>query len=247
MNFPVMSADAPTLAADTITALNTVRVIPSIKVGARIAKFWDDTGTPIRNLITDELNWQIYTLDYGGSDNGTATAACFITYTWEFGASKQEALAFPESQAAADAPEMYRRLQTAALNTVADSETARRFIDNLAPLNGDYDTNVTYISWSETPYFNGAFKLAKPGQDEWQRRLFFDFQKAGTADDTLVYLAGDCVDWNAGWIEGGLRTAINAASAVITSLGASLNNPDGQVTPMTIDANRYDYFPTTGT
>lgn len=157
---------------------------------------------------------------------------------------KQAALAYSEAQSAASAAEIYKRLQTAALNDLADNGTVRNFINNLTPLNEDYETNVTYISWSEMPYFNGAFKLAKPGQDFWQQKLFFDFQKAGTSDDTYVYLAGDCVDWNSGWIEGGLRTAINAAAAVITSMGYSLNNPNTQVTPMTMNAGRYDYFST---
>jgi tryptophan 2-monooxygenase len=101
---------------------------------------------------------------------------------------------------------------------------------------------VVFEEWQSSPYFAGAFKLSEPGQDEYVRQMFFDYQKCGTANDTGVYIAGDCVSWTSGWVEGALTTGLNAAAGVIRSLGGTLNPDANGHTPLTIKANRYTYF-----
>jgi tryptophan 2-monooxygenase len=116
--------------------------------------------------------------------------------------------------------------------------------NNLQPIN---TANIRFEEWRSDPYFGGAFKLSQPGEDTYVQQMFFDYQKAGAgALDTGVYIAGDCIAWNSGWVEGGLQTALNAAAGVIHSLGGTLNSypspVDGSpLTPLTINANRYAY------
>ncbi len=63
------------------------------------------------------------------------------------------------------------------------------------------------------PHFAGAFKLSQPGQDEYVLQMFFDYQKCkNTTRDTGVYIAGDCISWTSGWVEGALTTGLNAAA-----------------------------------
>jgi tryptophan 2-monooxygenase len=70
--------------------------------------------------------------------------------------------------------------------------------------------------------------------------MFFDYQKA-MGNDTGLYLAGDCISWTSGWVEGALTPALNAAAGVIVSLGGTLNGDASGNTPMTIAASRYNY------
>jgi tryptophan 2-monooxygenase len=84
--------------------------------------------------------------------------------------------------------------------------------------------------------------LSEPGQDQHIATAFFDYQKAGTVNDTGVYIAGDCVSWTSGWTEGALTTGLNAAAAVITSLGGNLNSNYGASwTPMSF-GSQYNYL-----
>jgi len=99
-----------------------------------------------------------------------------------------------------------------------------------------------FEEWQSQPFFAGAFKLSEPGQDQYVQTMFFDYQKAGTPADTGVYLAGDCVSWTSGWVEGALTPALNAAAGVIISLGGTLNPDADNRTPMSIKADRYKYF-----
>ena len=91
-------------------------------------------------------------------------------------------------------------------------------------------------------HFGGAFKLSQPGQDRYVQTMFFDYQKCQTPADTGVYIAGDCISWTSGWVEGALTTGLNAAAGVIHSLGGTLNPDQNGNTPLTIQANRYTYF-----
>ena len=114
---------------------------------------------------------------------------------------------------------------------------------NLQPLDGDFENNVMFEEWQSQQYFAGAFKLSQPGQDKYVQTMFFDYQKCLTPTlDTGVYIAGDCVSWTSGWVEGALTTGLNAAAGVIQSLGGTLNGDASKRTPLTIDASRYVYF-----
>jgi tryptophan 2-monooxygenase len=72
--------------------------------------------------------------------------------------------------------------------------------------------------------------------------MFFDYLKCNGQNDTGVYLAGDCVSWTSGWVEGALTTALNAAAATIVSLGGTLNAGETGNTPLSIRADRFRYF-----
>jgi len=85
-------------------------------------------------------------------------------------------------------------------------------------------------------------KLSQPGQDKYVQQMFFDYQKCGTTHDTGVYIAGDCVSWTSGWVEGALTTGLNAAAGVFKSLRGTLNPDANGQTPLKIDAKRYTYF-----
>jgi tryptophan 2-monooxygenase len=96
------------------------------------------------------------------------------------------------------------------------------------------------IDWQNEEYFFGAFKLNQPGQDPYARVLFYDFLKAGTTEDTGLYLAGDSIGFLGGWVENALQTGVNAAAAVAVSLGGVLNA--SSLSPFSrLNANTYTY------
>jgi tryptophan 2-monooxygenase len=107
---------------------------------------------------------------------------------------------------------------------------------------GTVPGDIRMEEWQSDPRFGGAFKLSQPGQDPYVQKMFFDYQKAGQDNDTGVYLAGDCLAWNSGWVEGGLQTALNAAAGVIVSLSGSLNPDKNKKTPLKINPDTYTYI-----
>ena len=120
--------------------------------------------------------------------------------------------------------------------------------NNLVPVNdGNGVPQVIFEEWQSDPYFGGAFKLSEPGQDQYVQTMFYDYQKAIwvqgnlNPNDTGVYIAGDCISWTSGWTEGALTTGLNAAAAVITSLGGTVYGNSGSMTPMTINNSLYAY------
>jgi tryptophan 2-monooxygenase len=102
---------------------------------------------------------------------------------------------------------------------------------------------ILTVAWQAEPDYYGAFKLNLPGQDYDCRSAYFQFQTAGTAQDTGVYLAGDGVSWTGGWTEGALETGLNAVCAVAERLGGgSTTFPNGS--PLTgQNPTLYDYAP----
>jgi tryptophan 2-monooxygenase len=84
------------------------------------------------------------------------------------------------------------------------------------------------VSWEDEPGFAGAFKINLPGHYRYQRRLNTQFMEhAQGGQDAGVYLAGDDVSWTAGWAEGAVTTALNAAWAVMHQMGGgcAADNP----------------------
>ncbi len=238
-------AGNPFLAPEVAQAITRTHVASSTKVGALINKFWEGNPNAIRCLLSDNDIHQIYTLDYDQGQPGQAM--CFITYSWEDDAIKQLSLGVTagvmgQPNSAVDKGRLYQAL-LATLQTMGPEVAA--WAENLVPLNGDYENNVLFTEWQSNPYFAGAFKLAEPGQDPYVEAMYFDYQKVTQpAFDTGVYIAGDCIDWNSGWTEGALRTALNAACAVIYSAGGSVNTyptAGGPMNPLLIPW-RYTYF-----
>lgn len=224
----------PQLSADTAEAIKRTHVVSSIKVAARINKYWKNNPSVTRVMLSDTAIQQIYTLDYGEPDTGV----CFITYTWEDNATKQQALGISEAGGAVDPVALYQGLLVLLAEMGPDYAV---FADNLKPI---APGNILYADWQSAPYFSGAFKLSQPGQDRYVQTMFYDYQKCLTSSqDTGVYVAGDCLAWTSGWIEGGLQTALNAVAGVIVSAGGKLNPDANGLTPLSINPTAYSYFP----
>jgi len=230
--------ESPLVARDVARAIRRTHVVSSVKVAARIRRFWnpaDPADPTVRCLLSDDALHQVYTLDYGAPDSGV----CFLSYTWDDDAVKQQALGVDRPGGAVDKKVLYEAL----LGMLADAggEVAR-WAEHLRPY-GDPERDILFVEWQSNPHFNGAFKLTEPGQDEYIRTMFYDFQKAGDpARDTGLYLAGDCIAWTSGWVEGALQTALNACAGVVRSLGGTLNGDAAGRTPLDLDADRFDYF-----
>jgi tryptophan 2-monooxygenase len=235
--------NAPLLAADVTQAIMRTHVVSSNKLAVEINNFWSNNSAAVRCLQTDTLSHQVYTLDYTpvGAAAPNATGMAFISYVWDDDAVKQQSITSGTTGGLADAGVLFQNLM-ASLEGM-EGQIGAWAQNNLQPLNGGV---IRFEEWQSDPYFGGAFKLSQPGQDTYVQQMFFDYQKANTALDTGVYIAGDCIAWNSGWVEGGLQTALNAAAGVIHSLGGTLNSypspVDGSpLTPLTINANRYSY------
>jgi tryptophan 2-monooxygenase len=223
-------------------AIMRTHVVSSNKVAAQIIKFWPGLSQ-FRCLQTDGAAHQVYTLDYGVP----GSAVCFMTYVWDDDAVKQQSITDGAPTGQSGNETIYKYLYStiqAIGGEVANWAQGLRPLPNPNNPSGppDYRDNVVFEEWQSSPYFGGAFKLSEPGQDQYVHDMFFDYQKAGTSRDTGLYIAGDCLAWTSGWVEGALTTGLNAAAAVLTSLGGTLNTDPRGKTPMSINAKRYNYF-----
>jgi tryptophan 2-monooxygenase len=228
--------DTYLISDDTAESVRRVHMVPSIKVAARIKRYWGNNSNAIRVVLSDNIIQQIYTIDYGESDTGV----CFITYSWEDNAIKQQLLGFSEKNIYIEPHVIYKTL----LAHLAGMGT--QFVQLSTKLQAIDDESVFYANWQSAPYFGGAFKLSQPGQDPYVQTMFYDYQKCLAPNrDTGVYLAGDCLAWNSGWIEGGLQTALNAVAGVIISTGGTLNPDANGLTPLSINPAAFSYFPGT--
>lgn len=233
------------VAEDVAKAIRRSHVVSSIKVAARIRRFWKENSPSdpaIRCLISDDALHQIYTLDYGALD----TAVCFLSYTWDDDAVKQQALGVAHAGGQVDGSKLYYALLD--MLQTGHPEIAL-WAQQLVPY-PDPSSGILFVEWQSNPHFNGGFKLSQPGQDEYIRTLFYDYQKALAGDfgypdstDTGCYLAGDCLAWTSGWVEGALQTGLNAAAGVIASLGGNVNESSTGGSPLSINARRFTYFP----
>jgi tryptophan 2-monooxygenase len=219
-NIPV----SPALDTAAAAGVRAMHIMNSTKVFLRTeSQFWKNKKDMPRVILSDSLSTNLYTLEYGEK-----TGVVLVSYVWGDESIKQ--LTFTDKKARM---EMLRQ----ALMPVAPE-----FAENLIPAGGDYDRNVQMIDWELEDHYYGAFKLNRPGQEQYVRTLFFDYQKVlanPNAATSKVFLAGDSISWTGGWTEGALQTAMNAACAVIHGLGGSVSG--GADTPMTLDATRYDY------
>jgi tryptophan 2-monooxygenase len=240
----VPQPNSPLLAADVSQAIMRTHVASSNKLAVEINNFWSNNAAAVRALQTDTLCRAIYTFDYTpvGAPTPDSTGVAIISYVWDDDAVKQQSITQGTPGGSADGTVLFQNLMASLVGM--GGQIGAWAQANLQPLNGGV---VRFEEWQSNPYFSGAFKLSQPGQDTYVQQMFFDYQKClNTKLDTGVYIAGDCLAWNSGWVEGGLQTALNAAAAVIQSLGGTLNSyPDPATgaarTPLTIKANRYAY------
>ena len=188
-NFPVALQQEPKI------ALRDLHMASSSKMFIVTAtKFWQNPPTGMfmpQNIQTDELVRGVYCLDYPGTTKGVV----LVSYTWEDDSIRMQALSPIERQAYL-------------LSVVA--KICPEWASYLVPVN----PSPIFVDWQSQQDFFGAFKLNYPGSEAWCQAAYYQFQTAGTPQDTGIYLAGDGVSWSGGWTEGALQTALNAASAV---------------------------------
>jgi tryptophan 2-monooxygenase len=209
------------------SALDGVHMTSSSKVFVMTKdKFWlTNPGLPA-NIQTDTLVRGVYCLDYTPGklhDPGVV----LLSYTWEDDSVKQMAMS--------DKRARVKRL-------VADvAQTNASFASHLVPIDNDYDTYAQMVDWDLEPHYYGAFKLNYPGNDGWSNELFFQYLSCQHPEqDKFLYLAGDSMSYTGGWIEGAVQTGVNAACAVIRSLGGSLYT---SVNPVdTQNPKAYNYY-----
>jgi tryptophan 2-monooxygenase len=220
--------DLGILGAKQRSALTDVHMTSSSKVFVMTRdKFWLTQRDLPANIQTDTLVRGVYCLDYAPHDP-RAPGVVLLSYTWEDDSTQQMALR--------DKRGRVQRLVQDVARTNAD------FARHVVPIDGDYATYTQVIDWQLEPHYYGAFKLNAPGKDEQSQLLFYQFLGCkNPATDPFVYLAGDSQSFTGGWIEGAIQTGVNAACAVIRSLGGNLYTPDNP-----IEASRpttYDYNP----
>jgi tryptophan 2-monooxygenase len=228
------------LSPDVAEAIMRTHIVSSNKVAALIPNYWSEDGKAARVLLTDNMVHQIYVLDYtpqGAPQD--STGVCFMTYVWDDDAVKQQSLTGGQRDDPNDNQFLYQTLMLHLFESGDDS--LKIWLDKLLPKDRDYFENVQFEEWQSQRNFGGAFKLTQPGEDVYVQRMFFDYQKClDKQTDTGLYIAGDCIAWTSGWVEGALQTALNAACGVIKSAGGEVNAPRG-TSPLKIQANRYNY------
>jgi tryptophan 2-monooxygenase len=163
--------------------------------------FWRDTdpatGRDLMSVtLSDRLTRGTYLVDNGPDKR----AVICLSYTWNDDAMKWISLPLDERV----------RLMLHSLRQIYPKlEIARHIIGK--PIT---------ISWESDPNFMGAFKANLPGHYRYQRRLFSHFmQKSSPPAHRGIFLAGDDISWTAGWSEGAVTTALNAACGVVRHLG----------------------------
>lgn len=222
-----LGTSASGLAQPVADAVRRVHLENSSKVFVETRAFWDDpqpgtTHNWPRNVVGDTILRNLYTLTYPDAEPGTGVL--LFSYTWADDSVKQQTFTDPQDRLDL----LLRDLAT------ISPELAQKVADSIDR------TSVQVIDWQSVPHYFGAFKLNQPGQDPYVQDLFYDFQKAGTGDDTHVYLAGDSVGFLGGWVENALQTGVNAAAGVAVSLGATLNaNDAGPFTCLQPETYRY--------
>lgn len=181
------------------------------------SKFWKNNPEIPQHIQTDQLVKNVYCLDLPDSENGLV----MINAVYGDDASKLLALT-PEKRF-----KIYKDIIT---------RISPEFAFYLEPLQNE----IHSTDWITERHQYGAFKLLLPGQESDTQELYYQFLDVLNdkyQSDKGLYLAGDCISWSGGWIEGALHTGINAACAVTKRLGGNLDSNS----PLNQDARRYKY------
>lgn len=192
--------DDALLSTDVWGALRRVHYVSSTKIMCSSkTKFWEDEKLPVVTL-TDRPTRATYFMDYGPK----ATAgSLLLSYTW--GDDSDKLMALSENQ-----------LRTLCENVLGDLYGPAFSKQELS--------DFRVISWQQQAGYNGAFRLSYAGQYEDHNALFNQSRAsvAAKSKDGL-FLAGEGVSWEGGWIEGGLQTALDASCCTIQLLGGTIN------------------------
>lgn len=197
--------NVPMFTADKIQAISKQHVIPATKIFIQTrTKFWLNDADIYPNIQSDTLGHGFYCLDYNPADPH-GQGVVLISYTWEDDAHK---LAPLYSLSDVEQVEII-------LNSWENIPEAKKTIATCKQQILDIKT----VFWANEKHYNGGFKLNYPGDDTETQRIYWDFVKANDPEnDSHVYFVGDSVSFYGGWIEGAMHTALNTATAVLTSL-----------------------------
>jgi tryptophan 2-monooxygenase len=200
------------------TAIQQTHLINSSKLFIQVEKqFWKDDPTLPQTIQTDESLHGAYCLAYPGSERGVV----LMSYTWEDKSAKLQAVPAEERFA---------------LFKAQIAKICPEFAVHLKPVGGI----IHCIDWQAEKHQYGAFKLDHAGQSERTLAARTQFKSALADDDqpkSGVFLAGDGVAFEGGWIEAALSSGINAACATLHHLGGTLA-PNA---PLLQDTNIYSY------
>lgn len=180
-------------------------------------KFWKNNPELPQHIQTDQLVKNVYCLDLPDTENG------LVMINAVYGDDASKLLALKPTKRFKIYKDIIRRISP-------------EFAFYLEPLQDE----IHSTDWITESHQYGAFKLMLPGQESDTQELYYQFldvlNKKYQSDKGL-YLAGDCVSWSGGWIEGALHTGINAACAVAKRLGGEFHSDS----PLNQDARRYKY------
>lgn len=179
----------------------------------------DGVLQPIKCVLTDTLARQMYYLDpYEDIDN--AGTNVLISYNWGDDSVKimgildyeQSQVPNPEATPNFNLKEAY---QTGLETTIANSPIAESLRQIMIE---NQETDLQSVVWQQEPLIFGAFKIDYPNQYYYVGQLAYQYHYASTGgpeQSKRVYLAGNNVSFQGGWIEGAMQSAVNAASAVL--------------------------------
>jgi tryptophan 2-monooxygenase len=192
--------DDALLSTDAWGALRRIHYMSSTKIMCSSeTKFWKEENLPVVTL-TDRPTRATYFMDYGEHATG---GSLLLSYTW--GDDSDKLMAMSENQLRAMCGNVLGELYGPAFSKQKLSD-------------------FRVISWQQEPGYNGAFRLGYAGQYHDQNALFNQARAsvAGGSRDGL-FLAGEGVSWEGGWIDGGLQTGLDASCCTIRLLGGTIN------------------------
>ena len=187
-----------------------VHITLSTKLFVRVEKFWQDSDSTPRVILTDQpQDPQLYALDYGNPN----LCVVLVDYAWESDSKYVEHQ--PKDELFANIKGLLQQLlQNTAYSNWTNS------------LNSP--DNMNLVNWQYQPLQQGGWVLAGLDQDSQCATLFYDFLKNvpnTPANWSPILLNGDCYGWVGGWTQGALVTALNNVSQIL-SLRGELNAPD---------------------
>lgn len=171
----------------------------------------DPTRHRIEVTLTDKNPRACYWLP---ATTGKSYAAVLVSYTWGNDSNKLEALSGKERGDAF----------VNAIDEMSSIEAFRKPYEWVAMNLGESNAGSVMIDWQSQQYHYGAFKLDQPGDYYYTSSLAFHYLMEPKPDEecnpaSMVFLTGDSVSFLGGWIEGAMMSGINAATAILHSVG----------------------------
>ncbi|KAB5516971.1 hypothetical protein GE09DRAFT_1262890 [Coniochaeta sp. 2T2.1] len=170
-----------------------------------------------RNILTDSVPGQVYTLDYGYA----TTLVALEEYKWVVGSVEIQYRTAAE-------------LHAEVLDTLVEVTKDPPYADlpsTFGTVNG-VEKNLVKIDWQLELGFQWAFVLSGLGQDEMVDDLVYDFlklkkktkKKNGNGEEEEkwslpVFNISDMTAHESGWVEGGLRGMVNVVTAIVDRFG----------------------------